>query len=522
MNAQTKTRRMLKQARIAYAKAEAADDRDTMAEIEEKQIDPLRALLRKMTLGLLLNEADKLNGLSEAVEASVRELQGRIDRFFLDDFIAEAKDLDLIPETTGRGPIAGRMAAPPVAAAAAATPRSARTGSVEGARRIPVTDTDLDALMRVAKSEVGHFGQYGEAQLRGGLAAVVDTVFNRVAHDKYPDTIQDVIDQPAQFSAINSTGSWTGLPQAPGSVAKIVTEHVRARAQGQTSELEGATHFLNPYISSESAMRQWGQHVKDNPVAIYGSDANKDVHYHGFAPGATQPDSHVIAFEGEESLFDGSGRAPSGTPSARPASSHADIRRRIVEICNAEFEFFNRGQAKEIDDPQYLRVGDYWRAVGSGNNGRTLNAAGQRPAWSAAFVSFVLKEAGAGNRFLYSAGHCDYFQHFVDRSGPLLYQATLVTDFVPRQGDILHYGRGDAKQHDFAAARADFGDDGWYPSHSDIVVSVDIQAKKVTAIGGNVGNSVKQKTYALDAGGFLKDRKEGSQTFPWIGMLRLI
>lgn len=418
-----------------------------------------------------------------------------------------------LPESAGEeGASAGTTAA--------VLTESAAAGGASGGkmRRILVTESDLDALMRVANSEVGHFGKYGEAQLRGGLAAVVDTIFNRVAHDKFPNTIEEVVDQPKQFSAINATGSWTGLPRAPLSIARIVTEHVLARARGKASELDGATHFLNPYISSQSAMRQWGQHVKQNPVAVYGSDQNKDVHYHGFPPGSPRPGPYSIAYGGSETRFDGSGRAVSvfqGT------SSHGDIRRRIVEICRAELACFNHGQSKETDDPQYLRVGDYWKVVGSANNGRTVNVDGKRPAWSAAFVSFVLQEAGAGNRFPYANAHCIYFQHFVGRSGPMLYEAMLANEVTPQPGDILHYGRDTARNYDFAAARSDFGDDGWYPSHCDIVVSVDVEAKIVKTIGGNVDNSVKEKTYALDDNGRLKDRVEDGQTLPWIGMLRL-
>jgi hypothetical protein len=192
-----------------------------------------------------------------------------------------------------------------------------------------------------------------------------------------------------------------------------------------------------------------------------------------------------------------------------------------VEVCRTELQKFDHGQATEVDDPQFLHVGDYWRVVGSGNNGRTTRPNGTRPAWSAAFVSYVLFEAGAGDRFPYAPAHCTYFQHFVDRSGPLLYEAVLVSDETPKPGDILHYGRGEANHHDFATARSDFGDDGFYPSHSDIVVSVDLAAKQVKAIGGNVGNSVKEKTYILDQNGRLKDREEGTHALPWIGILRL-
>lgn len=383
-------------------------------------------------------------------------------------------------------------------------------------RVINVTDTDLDALQRVAGSEVGHFGKYGQAQLQGGLAAVVDTVLNRVAHAKWQDTIQEVIDQPAQFSAVNATGSWTGLPVATMTVARIVKDHVDARAAGVASEIKGATHFLNPHFASPSALAAWGNHVVNNAVAIYGSQQKKDLHYHGFAPGTALPPAYVVARNGHASAFNAVGRSATGL------ISHAGLRDAVVRICRDELAFFNGGKAKETEDPQFRRVGDYWMAVGQPIDGRTVNTNGSRPAWSAAFISFVLKEAGAGDRFKYSVAHCHYFQDFADRQGSALYEAVPADEVTPSPGDIVHHGRGDAAKHDFAAARSDYGSDSFYPSHSSIVVEVDHNAGLVRTIGGNESDSVRLATYPIDKNGRLKPRKIGSNTLPWIGILRLI
>ena len=133
---------------------------------------------------------------------------------------------------------------------------------------IEVSATDLDALARVAKSEVGHFAKYGEDQLRGGLSAVVDTIFNRVAHASYPNNIQKVIDQKRQFSAINPLGTWAKLPVAPQKIFDIVSVHVDARAGGAASIIAGATHFLNPFRASKLSMKQWGQFVVDHAVEM--------------------------------------------------------------------------------------------------------------------------------------------------------------------------------------------------------------------------------------------------------------
>ncbi|MFN1549379.1 DUF2272 domain-containing protein [Vibrio natriegens] len=495
---------MLDEANISFNAAKGRGDSAAASDIETTVIDPLKSTLAGLALAELVKHSEIVKNFSEKLELALVRLQLRVDRLFADRLIEKARELGLafLP-----------------AAHLVPTP-SPRKGSVNvkasaAGRFIDVTDTDLCALQRVVCSEVGHFGKYGEAQLRGGAAAVVDTILNRVAHSRWPDTIQAVIDQPKQFSAINDTGSWTGLPDATPIIARIVEEHLLARASGTASEIKGATHFLNPHQSSSSALAAWGNYVVSNAVSVYGSEENKDVHYHGFAPGTSLPPDYVLARSGCTSVFASVGCSPGGP------SSNTEIRNAIVRICRDELARFGNGKAKETDDPQYLRVGDYWAAVGLPNNGRTLDSNGKRPAWSAAFISFVLKEAGAGDRFEYSVAHCHYFQHFVDLTGPSLYEAAPVDNIIPSPGDILHYGRSDAARHDFAAACADYGNDSFYPSHSSFVVEVDLNAGLIRTIGGNEGNSVKLTTHQLDKSGYLKPRKSGNNSLPWIGLLRL-
>ena len=337
MDTGEKTRLLLKKANEAYEKAKNANDKEAMDEIARDQVKPLMTLLATIDLQELSDEAKKLNELSKTIEECVKKLEGSISLFFLNDFLNQAKQFDLISDipagsgTAGSAKTVGKseeVADPKeIAGPKEAASRKEEAGSREQpgggrveigaisspipagtARRIAVSTRDLDALMRVANSEVGHFAKYGGEQLRGGLAAVVDTIFNRVAHHNFPDSIEKVVNQPKQFSAVNATGDWSGLPPAPRSIADIVTEHVVARAHGKPSDIKGATHFLNPYISSHSAMEQWGRFIRKNPVAVYGSDEKKDVHYHGFAPGFTPPGPYIIAYAVSEARFDGDGQ----------------------------------------------------------------------------------------------------------------------------------------------------------------------------------------------------------------------
>jgi hypothetical protein len=208
--------------------------------------------------------------------------------------------------------------------------------------KLSISQRDIDALARTATSEVGHFSRYGEATLKGAVEAVVDTIINRSVHPNYPHSIEGVVNQRAQFSAIGGpggTGTWTGLPSASPAVYNIVQGHLEERANGGACSVQGATHFLNPYLSSPSALREWGNHVWNNPVAVWGR--GRDIHYHGFAPGAHPPPPYTITFRGKSCDF--SGRGVAQAPIAAP-----DMIAREVAV-PAEAQFARMALAPEQD-----------------------------------------------------------------------------------------------------------------------------------------------------------------------------
>ncbi|CDX15176.1 conserved hypothetical protein [Mesorhizobium sp. ORS 3324] len=398
---------------------------------------------------------------------------------------------------------------------------------------IDISDTDLDALARVAQSEVAIFARFGDDQLRGGLAGVVDTIFNRVAHVAFPGSIQQVIDQKSQFSAINKLGTWTKLPAAEPRIFDIVREHVEARAGGEASIIKGATHFLNPFASSPSAMRNWGQFVVDHAVAKFGSVAERLVHFHGTAPGTGQPHESILKRGGKSFQFgpDGQPVAPatvtasSGSFSATGTSTAATIQARLVGNALAEWNFFEQGKRVEDDDPQFRRIGTYWQAVGENFDGRTLIPGSKpgeliNPAWSAAFISYIVRISGGGDRFLYAQAHSVYVQDFVVGHPGGLYEAMRPEHYAPQPGDLVHAGREGAKRFDFDAARAAFKADKRYASHSDLVIEVN--GGFAITIGGNVSQSVTKKRLKLNPDGTLKTRSDSVGVLPWIAVLRCL
>ena len=142
----------------------------------------------------------------------------------------------------------------------------------------------------------------------------------------------------------------------------------------------------------------------------------------------------------------------------------------VARICREELASFRNGQLKETDEAVFRRVGDYWNELAKqpdskkweGYNGHSdceFDTSGRlirnknRP-WSAAFISFVAAKAGAGDNTDAT------FDTYID----------LVADDK-------------------------------FEAHCDFVVEIDRQNRKLITIGGNVGNSVSQKTWPLDGQG---------------------
>lgn len=190
-----------------------------------------------------------------------------------------------------------------------ATPTTSQPKNFDGPH-IVVTDEDVEALACVVLSEVGIFANLDKDQLEGGAAAVVDTILNRTIYPttEFPKNIQGAIEQPAQFSAINKTGTWKKLPVPTNAFRKMVETYIKARAAGAPSKIMGATHFLNPNTASQSALDSWGNHVVEHKVAWYGRWGGKFIHYHGFAPGYHPPPDYGLEYKGVVSFFDGTGQ----------------------------------------------------------------------------------------------------------------------------------------------------------------------------------------------------------------------
>jgi hypothetical protein len=112
-------------------------------------------------------------------------------------------------------------------------------------------------------------------------------------------------------------------------------------------------------------------------------------------------------------------------------------------------------------------------------------------AWSAAFISYVMRMAGAGVNFPYAPDHAFYINYAAraakgEIANPLLIAENPAT-YAPRIGDLLCFGRGRARAITFA----DLPTADLFPAHCSIVVAGRVH--QLTLIGGNVDNDVSMQ-----------------------------
>jgi hypothetical protein len=181
----------------------------------------------------------------------------------------------------------------------------------------------------------------------------------------------------------------------------------------------------------------------------------------------------------------------------------------------------------ERDDGLWQRVGEYWwlgldygspdgRWTGKHDANGIEFPRGQDSefAWSAVFIDYVMRMAGAGSRFPYAASHSDYIN--AGRSQGGLAVTTLPLDrYAPLPGDLICLWRSghQVTYQDLPA--------GHFPGHCDIVVAS--RPGMLDVIGGNVDNTVALKHVRVAADGRMvgPDGIVVDHDYPWFVVLRI-
>jgi hypothetical protein len=117
--------------------------------------------------------------------------------------------------------------------------------------------------------------------------------------------------------------------------------------------------------------------------------------------------------------------------------AETSFRRRAVEVAMGEWrrwgaQALHRRGPKERDSGYGEWVENYWRVA----TGRDL---GSRAAWSGAFISYVMKEAGAGTSWPATGSNAHYIQVAMknreQRTGH--FWARRLSEYAPRPGDLV-------------------------------------------------------------------------------------
>ena len=169
-------------------------------------------------------------------------------------------------------------------------------------------------------------------------------------------------------------------------------------------------------------------------------------------------------------------------------------RESLISRCVEEWIRFERGSGKEYKSPFASYVEEMWKSIGIEDRDGT----DQQFAWSAAFISFVVRKAGGYNGFLFSARHSKYVNQAIQKrlnneDNP--FWGFRISEHKVQPGDMVCRWRTNQISFDFASSNDD------YPSHCDIVVAV--EKDFVFTLGGNVSNSFSRTDYKIDARGFL-------------------
>jgi len=179
--------------------------------------------------------------------------------------------------------------------------------------------------------------------------------------------------------------------------------------------------------------------------------------------------------------------------------SSSSFKTKLIDLANAEWDKWNKGgvRIKEGSQDTIQDLRDYWEK-GAGvkkNDTYYINEA-----WSSAFISYLMKTAGAGDDFKYSQSHSQYIAEAVKNrkeNNSKKFKAYKPDEVSVEIGDLVCYPRQGGITYDSSAG---------YKSHCDLIT--EINNNVAVGIGGNISNSVTKKNYYLSNGKIDKNKSK--------------
>jgi hypothetical protein len=168
---------------------------------------------------------------------------------------------------------------------------------------------------------------------------------------------------------------------------------------------------------------------------------------------------------------------------------------RLVELAGAEYKDFLFGTRHESHPDSRKRIKAYWLSFSTNAEDAV------KVPWSAAFISFIVKNANLSKTFLFSGRHTDYLSH--SKKAKLAedlseaYWAVRLNERILQIGDLIggyRTGKGCG-----SAVRTYNSLPGNFCSHCDLVIA--IRDNKAITLGGNLSNTVRPTEIGLTAAG---------------------
>jgi hypothetical protein len=166
----------------------------------------------------------------------------------------------------------------------------------------------------------------------------------------------------------------------------------------------------------------------------------------------------------------------------------SNFKKKLIALTNVEYNKWNKNgvKIKEGANDTITDLRNYWK-TGAGiikDDNYYINNA-----WSAAFISYLMKLAGAENDFKYSSSHSVYIRDAIKNrkeNNSKKFKAYKPNEVNIQVGDLVCYPRQSNVNYDTTRP---------YMSHCDLITQID--GNNAVGIGGNVSNSVSKSNYAL-------------------------
>jgi hypothetical protein len=182
---------------------------------------------------------------------------------------------------------------------------------------------------------------------------------------------------------------------------------------------------------------------------------------------------------------------------AEGAAMQTAFQKKLATIAQDQFDRFHL--LRENQPPLSTQIQRYWQDLG-------FPFPGVGEAWSAVFVSWCVKNAGAtASQFAFAQAHSTFVHAAIANTiaGKGVFHAHPPSDYAPKIGDLLQNNRA-GNHFDFEFARKKSA----YKSHSAIVIEVgtDNAGRYLRTIGGNESDTVGMKEVRLNANGRVRNK----------------